>query len=337
MKGEKETVRKGWREGGRPLSFIQCQGLDFPPVIRLFHCAERSGWFGNGGGGGGGTGGSTTTRPLRSTVCHFQAALLAPLSQNFWPSPGRVDERRPKTPPPHTPLTTHSPPPPHTSSSRPPVVPALCCSRQLSLQGNFNAAGPHLSWRLHYLCHQRAALSPDMGLAAELGGAAHAHTCAHTHSRASPPPPAPARLKQGPCDAPPAANSDLFHTFCVITHKHSLLSAMTITIFKRFENTGRPSCLSVWLPVCPGKTPSTEKCFVGGSLDISPYGKWESGQLPAFLFRSASKRRSRNFFFFEQVFARASLQPVNTWALLNQSSELNWRRSPARFSHHWGK
>lgn len=31
------------REGGRPPSFIQCQGLDSPPVIRLFHCAERSG------------------------------------------------------------------------------------------------------------------------------------------------------------------------------------------------------------------------------------------------------------------------------------------------------
>lgn len=42
---EKET------EGGRPLSFIQCQGLDSPPVIRLFHCAERSGWFGDRRGG----------------------------------------------------------------------------------------------------------------------------------------------------------------------------------------------------------------------------------------------------------------------------------------------
>lgn len=46
---EKET------EGGRPLSFIRCQGLDSPPVIRLFHCAERSGWFGDRRGGKDGT------------------------------------------------------------------------------------------------------------------------------------------------------------------------------------------------------------------------------------------------------------------------------------------
>lgn len=41
---ERDCENKKEREGGTPLSFIQCQGLDSPPVIRLFHCAERSGW-----------------------------------------------------------------------------------------------------------------------------------------------------------------------------------------------------------------------------------------------------------------------------------------------------
>lgn len=42
--GKNEERKRLWeREGGRPSSFIQCQGLDSPPVIRLFHCAERSG------------------------------------------------------------------------------------------------------------------------------------------------------------------------------------------------------------------------------------------------------------------------------------------------------
>lgn len=43
---ERERDCEKERGGGRPLSFIQCQGLDSPPVIRLFHCAEISGWIG---------------------------------------------------------------------------------------------------------------------------------------------------------------------------------------------------------------------------------------------------------------------------------------------------
>ena len=42
---------------------------------------------------------------------------------------------------------------------------------------------PHLSWRLDYLCHQRAALSPDMGFTVEHNGAlAHKHTHTHTYT-----------------------------------------------------------------------------------------------------------------------------------------------------------
>lgn len=43
---ERERDCEKERVGGRPSSFIQCQGLDSPPVIRLFHGAERSGWVG---------------------------------------------------------------------------------------------------------------------------------------------------------------------------------------------------------------------------------------------------------------------------------------------------
>lgn len=49
VRGKNEGRERGCekeREGGGPSSFIQCQGLDSPPVIRLFHCAERSGWVG---------------------------------------------------------------------------------------------------------------------------------------------------------------------------------------------------------------------------------------------------------------------------------------------------
>lgn len=49
---EREKHCEKEREGGRPSSFIQRQGLDSPPVIRLFHCAERSGRFERGAGGG---------------------------------------------------------------------------------------------------------------------------------------------------------------------------------------------------------------------------------------------------------------------------------------------
>lgn len=49
------------------------------------------------------------------------------------------------------------------------------------ITGQLQSSKPHLSWRLDYLCHQRAALSPDTGLAVELGGA-HTQTQTRTHT-----------------------------------------------------------------------------------------------------------------------------------------------------------
>lgn len=48
------------------------------------------------------------------------------------------------------------------------------------ITGQLQSSKPHLSWRLDYLYHQRAALSPDMGFTVQHNGA-HKHIQTNTH------------------------------------------------------------------------------------------------------------------------------------------------------------
>lgn len=144
------------------MSFIQCQGLDSPPVIRLFHCAERSGWV------EGreedrrecvqdrGTRGEDRIH-LLTIAGSLQDAFLTELLQILC----KVLESLKQNTPPWLQM----------------VGPVLF--ETTIITGQLQSSKPHLSWRLDYLCHQRAALSPDMGFTV---AHSRALTRAHTHT-----------------------------------------------------------------------------------------------------------------------------------------------------------
>lgn len=177
---ERERDCEKEREGGRPSSFIHCQGLDSPPVIRLFHCAERSGWVGERGGGGEGvSGGDRGTRreariPLLTIVASpLRCFVLIQLPQiSPWRSKKKKNSIQNKM------RGEKENTPPWLQMVGSVLFETTIITEQLQ------SSKPHLSWRLDYLCHQRAALSPDMSFTVEHNGAlAHKHTHAHILAR----------------------------------------------------------------------------------------------------------------------------------------------------------
>lgn len=50
------------------------------------------------------------------------------------------------------------------------------------ITGQLQSSEPHLSWRLDYLCHQWAALSPDRAFTVEYNQSSYSQTRTHTHS-----------------------------------------------------------------------------------------------------------------------------------------------------------